>query len=182
MGIGAGMSAATSPLSLEEFHRLYDGVKPYHEYWFGEAIPKSVATSLHSAVQLVLILLLRRCGWNVLPEVTLHLVPDAAPIPDVVASRQKIEQPYPTKPVEVCIEIRSPQDSLKKIFEKGKYYLSWGVRHIWIIDPEAGTAWMMTAEHPEGIWIHPDGSLIADEDTVLGLPELFAEVDKMVSR
>jgi hypothetical protein len=43
------MSAATSPLSLEEFHRLYDGVKPYHEYWFGEAIPKPFANSLHGA-------------------------------------------------------------------------------------------------------------------------------------
>jgi Uma2 family endonuclease len=74
------MSAATSHLSLEEFHRLYDGVKPYHEYWFGEAIPKPLATSLHSAVQVVLILLLRRFGWTALPEVTLKLVPDAEPI------------------------------------------------------------------------------------------------------
>jgi hypothetical protein len=48
------MSAATSHLSLEEFHRLYDGLKPYHEYWFGEAIAKPSATSLHGAVQLVL--------------------------------------------------------------------------------------------------------------------------------
>jgi Uma2 family endonuclease len=176
------MSAATTPLSLEEFHRLYDGVKPYREYWFGEAIPKPLANSLHGAVQFVLMLLLRMRGWNVASEVTLKLVPDAEPIPDVVASREKIEQPYPTKPVELCIEIRSPQDSLKKLFKKGKYYLSWGVYTVWIIDPEAGTAWMMKAEHPDGIWIHPDGSLVADPDVIINLPELFTEVDKMVSR
>jgi Uma2 family endonuclease len=176
------MSAATSPLSLEEFHRLYDGVKPYHEYWFGEAIPKPLANSLHGVVQFLLMLFLRAHGWNAASEVTLKLVPNAEPIPDVVASREKIEQPYPTKPVELCIEIRSPQDSLKKIFKKGKYYLSWGVRNVWIIDPEARTAWMMTSEHPEGVWIHPDGSLVADQDTLVALPELFAEVDKMVSR
>jgi Uma2 family endonuclease len=175
------MSVATSPLSPEEFHRLYDGVKPYHEYWFGEAVPKPLANSLHGAVQFVLMLLLR-AGWTALPEVTLKLVPNAEPIPDVVASREKIEQPYPTKPFELCIEIRSPQDSLKKIFQKGSYYLSWGVQKVWIIDPEARTAWMMTSEHPEGIWIHPDRSLIADEGVVLPLPELFTEVDKMVSR
>ncbi|MGI9072412.1 MAG: Uma2 family endonuclease [Bryobacteraceae bacterium] len=165
------MSAAITPLSLEEFHRLYDGVKPYYEYWFGEAIPKPLATSLHGVVQFVLMLLLRTRGWSVASEVTLKLVPDAEPVPDVVASREKIEQPYPTKPVELCIEIRSPQD-----------YLSWGVRNVWIIDPEAGTAWIMTPEHPESIWIHPDGSLTLDPDTVIALPELFAEVDKMVSR
>ncbi|MGI8961799.1 MAG: Uma2 family endonuclease [Bryobacteraceae bacterium] len=176
------MSAATSPLSLEEFHRLYDGLKPYHEYWFGEAIPKPLATSLHGAVQFVLMLLLRMRGWQALPEVTLKLVPDAEPIPDVVASREKIEQPYPTKPVELCIEVRSPQDSLKKLLKKGKYYLSWGVHSVWIIDPEARTAWTMTPEYPDGISIPPEGSLTADQDTVVGLPELFAEVDKMVSR
>jgi Uma2 family endonuclease len=134
------MSAATSPLSLEEFHRLYDGVKPYHEYWFGEAIPKPLANSLHGAAQFVLMLLLRMRGWTALREVTLKLVPNAEPIPDVVASRGKIEQPYPTKPFELCIEVRSPQDSLKKILKKGTYYLSWGIQNVWIIDPEARTA------------------------------------------
>ena len=176
------MSAAPSPISLEEFHRLYDGVKPNHEYWFGEAIPKPMANSLHGAVQLVLMLLLRVRGWTALPEVTLKLFPNAEPIPDIVASREKIEKPYPTKPVEICIEIRSPQDSLKKIFRKAKYYIEWGVRYVWIVDPEAGTAWIVTSEDPDGMWIHPDGSLTADQDTVISLPELFTEVDKMVSR
>ncbi len=171
--------SATTALSLEEFHRLYDGVKPNYEYWFGEAVPKAMPTSMHSAVQLILTLLLRRCGWKALQEVTLKLVPDAEPVPDIIATRSNIERPYPTKPVELCIEICSPADALKKVFEKGRHYLAWGVANVWIIDPEARTAWVMTREHPDGIWIHPDGSLKAD-DTVISLPELFAEVDKMV--
>ncbi len=175
------MSAATSHLSLEEFHRLYDGVKPYHEYWFGEAVPKPLATSLHGVVQFVLMVLLRARGWYVASEVTLKLIADAEPIPDVVAGREKVQLPYPTKPMELCIEIRSPQDSLKRLFRKGNYYLDWGVRNVWIIDPEARTAWIMTAEHPDAIWIHPDGSLTAEQDTTVSLPELFAEVDTMVT-
>jgi Uma2 family endonuclease len=83
------MSAATSPLSLEEFHRLYDGVKPYHEYWFGEAIPKPLANSLHGVVQFLLMLFLRAHGWNAASEVTLKLVPNAEPIPDVVAAGRR---------------------------------------------------------------------------------------------
>jgi len=51
------MATVASKLSLEEFHRLYDGEKPYREYWFGEAIAKPMPTSLHSAVQSVLIFL-----------------------------------------------------------------------------------------------------------------------------
>ena len=172
------MSTATSHLTVEEFHRLYDGVKPNHEYWFGEAVPKPMATILHGAVQIILGILLRARGWSAYSEVTLKLARGAEPIPDLVANRVKIDPPYPTKPFDLCIEIRSPQDSLKRLFEKGKYYLSWGVGSVWIIDPEARTAWMMTPEHPEGIWIHPDGSLTAGEGMVISLPELFAELDK----
>ncbi|MGA8027106.1 MAG: Uma2 family endonuclease [Bryobacteraceae bacterium] len=175
------MPVATAPLSLEEFHRLYDDVKPYYEYWFGEAVQKPMATSLHGAVQFVLMLLLRTRGWKALPEVTLKLVPHAEPVPDIIASRKTIEQPYPTNPVDICVEIRSPQDPLTKLFKKGKYYLAWGVDNVWIVDPEARTAWMMTREHPDGIWVHPDGSLKA-KDTEILLPELFAEVDAMVSK
>jgi hypothetical protein len=43
--------ATATHLSLEEFHRLYDGVKPNYEYWFGEAIQKPMATNLHGVLQ-----------------------------------------------------------------------------------------------------------------------------------
>jgi len=171
--------ATATHLSLEEFHRLYDGVKPNYEYWFGEAIQKPMATSVHGVLQCVLIMLLRARGWIVAPEVTLKLVPDAAPVPDLIASRERLQLPYPTKPVGICIEILSPDDRLKNTIEKGKHYLAWGVPHVWIVEPQSRTAWMMTREHPEGVWVHPDGNLLA-EDTGISLSELFAEVDKMV--
>ena len=72
----------TTHLSLEEFHRLYDGVKPNHEYWYGEAIPKAMPTLLHSVVQAVLIGILARRGWRALPELTLKMSSDAEPVPD----------------------------------------------------------------------------------------------------
>jgi Uma2 family endonuclease len=165
---------------LEEFHRIYDGVKPYHEYWFGEAIPKSMPTSLHGAVQAVIIFLFLGRGWKAFSEVTLKMSVDAELVPDVIATRGKLELPYPTQPVEVCVEILSPDDRLKKVVEKGKRYLDWGVSYVWIIDPVARTAWMVTAENPAGIWIHPDASLTAGEDTRIGLSEMFAELDKLI--
>jgi len=38
----------------------------------------------------------------------------------------------------------------------------------------------VTAEHRDGILIHPDGALTAGDDTEISLAENFAEVDKLV--
>lgn len=173
------MAAAPTPLSLDEFHRLYDGEKPYREYWFGEVVQKPMPKVLHGALQILLGILLHARGWNALSEVRLKLHPQAEPVPDLIALRkgEKIEGPYPTKPFGLCIEILSPGDSLKKLFKKADYYVSWGVSYVWIIDPQVRTAWMVTAEEPGPIWIHPDGALRAD-DIELPLQELFAELDK----
>jgi Uma2 family endonuclease len=172
--------ATATRLSLEEFHRLYDGVKPNHEYWFGEAVPKPMATYLHGIFQGILLALLLRRGWRSATEVTLKISPDLELIPDVIATRRKVEGPYPTMPVEICIEILSPDDRLKEVIEKAKKYLDWGVEYIWIVNPVERTAWMVTREHPNGIWIHPDGKLTAGQDTEISLTELFAEVDKVL--
>jgi Uma2 family endonuclease len=172
--------ATATRLSLEEFHRLYDGVKPNHEYWFGEAIPKTGGTTLHGLFEAIIPDLLFRLGWKPAIEVTLKMSPDLELIPDIIATRRKIDEPYPTKPVEICIEILSPDDRLKKVIEKGKRYLDWGVDYIWIINPVQRTAWMLARENPNGIWIHPDGNLTAGPDTEIPLPELFAEVDKVL--
>jgi Uma2 family endonuclease len=174
------MATVGSHLSLEEFHRLYDGEKPYREYWFGEAVPKPMATAIHGAIQCVLMMLLLRRGWKTASEVRLKIVPYAQPVPDIIVSRAKFEQPYPTKPMEICVEILSPEDRLKKAIQKAGYYLDWGVQYYWIIDPGTRTALIVTAEHRDGIWIHPDGALTAGDDTEIPLSEIFDEADKLV--
>lgn len=174
------MAATTSHLSLEEFHRLYDGVKPNHEYWYGESIAKSMPTSLHGLFQAVLVTLLLNRGWKPLSEVTLKMSPNAELVPDLIATRGKIQLPYPTHPVELCIEILSPDDRLKNVLQKGKHYLDWGVSHVWIIDPVGRTAWVMTARDPEGTMIGPDGKLAVGEDTEIPMSELLSQVDKLL--
>jgi Uma2 family endonuclease len=173
------MATVTTPLSLEDFHRLYDGIKPYREYWFGEAIPKSMPTTLHSAVQSVLIRLIHARGWKAFSELRLRIVRNAEPVPDVVASRNKLEQPYPTKADGVCVEILSPEDSLKRTLTECGYYVDWGFNAAWIVDPNTRSAWILTKENRSGSWIHPDSSLVA-EGLEIPLPELFAEVDTLV--
>lgn len=82
-----------------------------------------------------------------------------------------------------CRDLRGdpfPRRQTQETFEKARYYLDWGVLYVWIVDPAARTAWIVTPDHRDGIWIHPDGALTAGEGTEISLSEIFAEVDKMV--
>jgi Uma2 family endonuclease len=169
------MAAQPTLLTLEEFHRLYDGAKPAYEYWYGTAVQKYMPTPLHSFVQLLIVLLLRRAGWSAIHEVRLKVVSDAEPVSDVIASHSKFTRRYPTSAPELCIEIMSPDDRLSKALEKARVYLSWGSQFVWIVDPEKGTAWTLSRDAAEPLWIPLTGTLRAG-DTAIDLQELFAEV------
>jgi Uma2 family endonuclease len=171
------MAAQPEALTLEEFHKLYDGAKPAYEYWYGQAFRKPMPTVLHSIVEIVLAMLLERAGWNTAPEVRLKVVAEVEPVPDLIAVRGKFKSRYPSAAPELCVEIMSPEDTLAKTLEKSKQYIAWGSQHVWIIDPEKRTAWDLSAEAPSLSWIPPEGSLRIAESAV-GLSALFAEVDK----
>ena len=144
------MAARPLPLTLEEFHTLYDGAKPAFEYWHGAAVQKPMPTVLHGIVQAILVMLLERAGWNTASEVRLKVVSDAEPVPDVIAVHGKFIGRYPTAAPALCIEILSPRDTLAKTLEKASTYISWGSRCVWIIDPEKRTAWSLTQEGEGG--------------------------------
>ncbi|HSU60368.1 MAG TPA: Uma2 family endonuclease [Bryobacteraceae bacterium] len=170
------MAARPLPLSIEEFHKLYDCAKPVYEYWYGKAVRKAMPTALHGVVQCIIMLLLGKAGWNAASEVRLKVIKDVEPVPDVIAVRGKFKGRYPTAAPDLCIEILSPGDTLARALEKAKIYISWGSQCVWIIDPEQRTAWNLTEGAPEAAWIPPDGALrIAD--TAIEIAAIFAEVD-----
>jgi Uma2 family endonuclease len=178
--LSVNMAAHPLPLSIEEFHRRFDGAKPTYEYWFGEAIQKPMPTVLHGIVQLIVAMLLERAGWNTSPEVRLKIVPDAEPVPDLIAIRGKFKNLYPTIAPELCVEILSSGDTLPRAFKKAERYVNWGSQCVWIIDPEKRTAWTLSAERmPEPVWVPPNGVLRIGE-TSIELEALFAEVEKKI--
>lgn len=170
------MAAQSLPLSLEEFHKIYSGAKPAYEFWHGTATQKSTPTILHGIVQMILSMLLENAGWNTASEVRLKIVSDAEPVPDLIATLGKLKGRYPTVAPPLCIEILSPSDTLARVLEKAKTYLSWGSECVWIIDPEKRTAWSVS-QHSEPTWISPDGSLRIN-DTAIDLATLFSHVDR----
>ena len=54
------------------------------------------------------------------------------------------------------------------------HYLRGGAGYVWIINPVERTAWVLTKENPEGVWIQLDDALTAGEDTQILLAELFS--------
>jgi Uma2 family endonuclease len=109
------MGSATHLLTLEEFRCRYAEEKPYYEYWFGEAVQKSVPTWLHTLLARILADALDRAGYASGPELELRIDPNWQPKPDVAAALT-VEIPYPTKPIDVVAEVLSPcSASLKSV-------------------------------------------------------------------
>ncbi len=77
-----------------------------------------------------------------LPELTLKIRADRFLVPDIaVGLAAKLEGPYPTEPVHLCVEIMSPEDRFAPVVAKCDEYLAWGVPTTWIVDPERLRAW-----------------------------------------
>ena len=113
---------AEQQLTLEESRDRYADRKPYFEYWDGQAIQKSVPTKLHAKLQQIILDMLRELGYKTFPELTLRISPDREPTPDVVANVKEPEDPYPTSPVDVVVEILSPADRFSIVQEKCERY------------------------------------------------------------
>ena len=160
-------------LSLEEFHNRYSGEKPYFEYWDGEAVQKSMPTRLHALIQKILVGLLDAMGFDSGQEITLKLDPAYEPIPDVIAADGRIEDPYPTEPFEVAIEILSPQDPFSRVLRKCRLYEKWGIRQVVVVDPQARLVWSYENGSPRETDI-----VVRRGERVITAQELWEEVDR----
>ena len=94
----------------------------------------------HAALQAALILWFgqRQSEWHieVLPEQRMRLSPTRYRVPDIclVSLDEPVEQIL-TKPPLACIEILSPEDTLRRMQERVDDYRDFGVPNIWVLDP-----------------------------------------------
>jgi Uma2 family endonuclease len=130
-----------SLLTLEEFRVRCAGEKPYYEYWAGEAVQKSLPTTLHGLIQTTVGQLLKDLGYRAASEVTLRLDRDYEPVPDVIAMDPPIQQPYPTRAFAVVAEILSLDDPFSRVLRKCRLYERWGIQRILVIDPDTRIVW-----------------------------------------
>jgi Uma2 family endonuclease len=131
------MSARTG-VSVEEYlHLSFPDLD--REYRDGEIVERSLPTYLHGKTQgiLIAIFIALRSKMSVFPSVEtrmkirtgLYLVPDVAVFyPDEPSD-------VPENPPLIAIEVVSPDDRLAAAREKLEEYRTWGVRHVWLVDP-----------------------------------------------
>jgi Uma2 family endonuclease len=137
------MATATTLLSLEEFNAQYANEHGY-EYWFGEVVQKGMPTWIHSLLQVILGDFFYRLGYITGSELALRIDPQWQPRPDITASR-RMEKPYPTKPVDIVVEILS-DDQMTRVYEKCRQYARIGIPQIFVFDPESQVAWEWSRE------------------------------------
>ncbi len=79
--------------------------------------------------------LLSEAGYKAGSEVKLKIDPELQLIPDLVATRGPIELPYPSKPLEIVVEILSEDDPMSRILAKCRMYKNWGFEQVYVVDP-----------------------------------------------
>jgi len=162
-------------LSLEDFHERYAGEKPYFEYWNGEAVQKSFPTLQHSRSQMLVSQLLGRIGYDSGFEITIKLDPAYELVPDVIAAEGRIEDPYPTEPFEVAVEILSRNDSFSRVLQKCHLYETLGIRQIGLVDPDDRVVWSF-----ENGSLRETDIIAKRGERVITAQELWAEVDRLL--
>ena len=167
MGTAAG-------ISVEEYLRAtYD---PDCEYVEGEVVERNVGEKDHNKVQKRLLVFLagreKDLGIFVVHEQRMRIAEGRYRIPDlcVVWGPEPDEQVF-TLPPFLCVEILSPEDRAGKMQEKIDDYLSFGVRYVWVINPQTRKAEIHTATGSTRV---TDGLLKTESPAItVPLAELF---------
>ena len=130
----------------------------------GELAEKPLPNKSHGRTQQRLAVLLDGAGYCC-TEVRLRLAEDLYRIPDVALFQNGDPgEEIPSTPPLVVVEIASPDDRLHNVLQKLGEYEQWGVRYIWLIEPEL-----------KRCQVYNNGSLT--EASRLELPEVHFSVE-----
>lgn len=93
-------------------------------------------------------------GWWIFPEVDVRFTPEDVVRPDVVGWRRERLLEPDVRPIDVVpdwvCEIQSPSTASRDRVYKRHLYARHGVRHYWLVDPEART--LEALELRDGRW------------------------------
>jgi len=167
--------ASTTLISVSEY--LRNSYRPDCDYVDGKIEERNVGEHDHAALQAALILWFgqRQQEWNieVLPEQRIQISATRFRVPDVclVSLEQPVEQIL-TKPPLACIEILSPEDTLRRMQDRIEDYRQFGVESIWILDPATQLGYDC---RPSG-WLNATEFEISNTLIRLSLPQIFARM------
>jgi len=168
------MSSTTS-ISVSEY--LCSSYSPDRDFVDGRVEERNVGEHDHAAVQAALILWFgqRQNEWHieVLPEQRIRISSTRYRVPDIclVSLDEPVEQIL-TKPPLACIEILSPEDTLRRMQDRVDDYRDFGVPNIWVLDPATQKGYDCTSSG----FLDATAFAISGTPIRLVLSELFARV------
>jgi Uma2 family endonuclease len=167
------------PVTVEEY--LSTVFEHDCEYVDGAIEERDMGEFEHSFLQLFLgsIFMAHRADWGVTPvsEQRIQLLPNKFRVPDLTVLRAGTpRQRVLTRPPLLVIEIQSPEDTLRRTAAKADEYRTFGIEHVWVIDPYARVAYCGTGS---GLELVRSGELTIPGTPIRIVPEdLFAELDR----
>jgi Uma2 family endonuclease len=141
------MSAHTQ-ISREEYLRT--SYEPDAEYLDGEIVERNVGEYPHSNAQVNLAgffySLRKKLPLHVGTELRLRVASQRYRVADLaVFAPQAPTENVPSSPPLIVIEIVSRDDRYTQIMEKLEEYRTWGVPHVWLVDPWVRKLYVYTA-------------------------------------
>ena len=165
-------SSTVVAVPLEVYlHTMYH---PDCEWVDGEVKERHVGEGSHGLIQkfLAMYLGMREEEWNVVTSVEQRVQTSVKNyrIPDVCLLRgdAAFEEIVTIAPL-LCIEILSPEDRMREMYDKIEDYLAMGAAGVWVIDPKRRKMWQTDGQ---GV-LQPK----SDELTLPGTPVRLAGVD-----
>ena len=166
-------------LSLEEY--LHTTYHPDCDFVDGHLEARNLGEPGHGLLKIELgyWFRLHRDEWNirVASELRTHVAAERVRIPDTTVYRADEgarEQVRVTPPL-LAIEILSPEDRISRVLIRLNDFLTMGVKHIWLIDPEERIAYTCTVQGLRRVELPQ--LTVPDSPIYLDLPELFKALD-----
>lgn len=165
--------AAGTIVTVEEY--LNSSYNPDRDYVDGRLVERNVGEWDHSRLQAALASFFytreKEFGLLVVTEQRVQVTPTRFRIPDVCL----VKTPAPGNPIVsvapfLCIEILSKDDRLAAMQEKIGDYLKFGVKYVWVVNPQTRSAHVFQAS---GVSEALDGILFTrDPDIQVSLHEI----------
>ena len=142
---------STTLVPLQEY--LDTSYSPDREYVDGVLVERHVGTRPHSRVQgnFAYFLPQRYPALFVWPEQRVGTAPRRVRIPDICVTREDPGTDVFEAAPFLCIEILSPDDTMREVVEKLKEYAAMGVQHNWLVNPFRKKAFIYSAGRLEEV-------------------------------
>lgn len=164
-------------VSLEEYLRT--GYDPDMDYVDGHLEERNLGETEHSRLQGALLkaFLVKERDWQirVYPECRLQVRADRFRVPDIlilprISNPSGIVREAPL----LCIEVLSPEDTMRRILYRVDDYAAMGVANVWVLDPEYRRVFVVT--QGERRWIEERVLTVAGTQIRVDLDAIAADL------